>query len=64
MLLFTVKIIPPPCTQGTRLSMRLKRHRGDIYLQKYEEILKRQKVSWEKVLFDTFSATPNRFQNQ
>ena len=34
--MFTVKIIPPPCAQGTRRGMRLKRHRGDIYLQNYD----------------------------
>ena len=36
MLLITDKIISPPCAQGTRLGVRLKRHRGDIYLQNYD----------------------------
>ena len=37
MLLFTVKIIPPPCAQGTRLGVRLKRLMSDITLQKYKK---------------------------
>jgi hypothetical protein len=36
MLLFIDKIISPPCAQGTRLGVRLKRHCGDIYLQNYD----------------------------
>ena len=36
MLLFSDKIIPPPCAQGTRLGVRLLRHLGNIWLQNYE----------------------------
>ena len=35
-LLYSDKIIPPPCAQRTRRGMRLKRHRGDISLQNYD----------------------------
>ena len=37
MLLFTVKIISPPCAQGTRLGVRLLRLMSDITLQKYKK---------------------------
>ena len=58
MLLFTVKIISPPCAQGTHFVVRI-----TIYtLQKYKENMNQQKVSWEKCLFrllGTFEPSPN-----